>query len=58
MKNNGLGENYSGSSFTTVTGNFVTEKCNRETKGIARPFRNGFSTDLDVTSKLIKIVQM
>ena len=51
---NGYDASSSGDSFSTIHGDLVTEHFNKETKGTARPFRSGYSTDMYAVNKWIK----
>ena len=58
LKLKGMGANYSGSKFAAVHGDLVTEYFNRETKGTAGPFRQGYSTNIETTNKWVNIVHI
>ena len=51
---NGYDASSSGDSLSTIYGDLVTEHFNKETKGTARPFRSGYSTDMYAVNKWIK----
>ena len=46
LKTKGYGRSISGGKFSTIYGDLITELFNKETKGIAGPFRSGFSKNL------------
>ena len=58
LKERGIGANYSGSKFAAVHGDLVTEYFNRETKGTAGPFRQGYSTNIASTNKWVNTIHI
>ena len=53
LKVRGFGANYTGSKFSTVHGDLVTEYFNPETKGTAGPFRLGYSNNVDLVNNWV-----
>ena len=58
LKLRGIGANYSGDKFAAVHGDLVTEYFNRETKGTAGPFRQGYSTNITTSNKWVNTVHI
>ena len=58
LKLKGMGGSITGEKFSAIHGDLVTEVFNKETKGTARPFRCGFSTDIGSVNTWVNTIHI